>query len=287
MISRTPAANIDHSTIGLSKNLPPLLARLSCGRHLAMRGRIAQGACGKRHGGLGLARRARGMSDQCCAFGGRGLMAATVATVAYLGLEARAVEVQVQLSSGLPRFTIVGLPDKAVARKPRAGAGGACRRSASRFRPRSSRSTCRRPTCPRKARITTCRSRSCLLAAIGATDAETLSRLCRGRGAVPRRADRRLAGRAARRAPCLVARQGADLPRGAGQRSRLGGRARRHRRARPAGVARPSQGHGSGCGAGRGRGRSRPTADPTWPRSRGRRSPSARSRSPRRAGTIC
>src|SRR6185436_1846688 len=42
-------------------------------------------------------------------------MAATVATVAYLGLEARAVEVQVQLSSGLPAFVIVGLPDKAVA----------------------------------------------------------------------------------------------------------------------------------------------------------------------------
>jgi Mg-chelatase subunit ChlI-like protein len=40
---------------------------------------------------------------------------ATVATVAYLGLEARSVEVQVQLSAGLPRFTIVGLPDKAVA----------------------------------------------------------------------------------------------------------------------------------------------------------------------------
>ncbi|MGH6728649.1 MAG: YifB family Mg chelatase-like AAA ATPase, partial [Sphingomicrobium sp.] len=42
-------------------------------------------------------------------------MGATVATVAYLGLEARAVEVQVQLSSGLPAFIIVGLPDKAVA----------------------------------------------------------------------------------------------------------------------------------------------------------------------------
>jgi magnesium chelatase family protein len=40
---------------------------------------------------------------------------ATVATVAYLGLEARPVEVQVQLSSGLPKFTIVGLADKAVA----------------------------------------------------------------------------------------------------------------------------------------------------------------------------
>jgi len=42
-------------------------------------------------------------------------MAATVATVAYLGLEARAVEVQVQLTAGMPRFTIVGLADKAVA----------------------------------------------------------------------------------------------------------------------------------------------------------------------------
>src|SRR3712207_9581984 len=42
-------------------------------------------------------------------------MTATVATVAYLGLEARAVEVQVQLSSGIPAFVIVGLPDKAVA----------------------------------------------------------------------------------------------------------------------------------------------------------------------------
>src|SRR5688500_8798205 len=42
-------------------------------------------------------------------------MVATVATVAYLGLEARAVEVQAQLSTGLSAFHIVGLPDKAVA----------------------------------------------------------------------------------------------------------------------------------------------------------------------------
>src|SRR6478736_2940614 len=42
-------------------------------------------------------------------------MSATVATVAYLGLEARAVEVQVQMSAGLPAIVIVGLPDKAVA----------------------------------------------------------------------------------------------------------------------------------------------------------------------------
>jgi magnesium chelatase family protein len=42
-------------------------------------------------------------------------MVAIVSTVAYLGLEARSVEVQVQLSSGMPRFIVVGLPDKAVA----------------------------------------------------------------------------------------------------------------------------------------------------------------------------
>jgi len=42
-------------------------------------------------------------------------MVATVSTVAYLGLEARAVEVQCNLVPGLPKFVIVGLPDKAVA----------------------------------------------------------------------------------------------------------------------------------------------------------------------------
>lgn len=41
-------------------------------------------------------------------------MVALVRTVAYLGLEARQVEVQCQVASGLPRFAIVGLPDKAV-----------------------------------------------------------------------------------------------------------------------------------------------------------------------------
>ncbi|MEM7780795.1 MAG: YifB family Mg chelatase-like AAA ATPase [Pseudomonadota bacterium] len=41
-------------------------------------------------------------------------MVALVQTVAYLGLEARGVEVQCQVASGLPKFSIVGLPDKAV-----------------------------------------------------------------------------------------------------------------------------------------------------------------------------
>ena len=42
-------------------------------------------------------------------------MVAHVATVAFLGLDPRAVEVQVQISAGIPAFVVVGLPDKAVA----------------------------------------------------------------------------------------------------------------------------------------------------------------------------
>ena len=41
-------------------------------------------------------------------------MVALVSTVAYLGLDARSVEVQCQVASGLPAFHVVGLPDKAV-----------------------------------------------------------------------------------------------------------------------------------------------------------------------------
>ncbi len=41
-------------------------------------------------------------------------MTATVGSVAYLGLEARSVEVQCHIQPGSPGFTVVGLPDKAV-----------------------------------------------------------------------------------------------------------------------------------------------------------------------------
>ena len=42
-------------------------------------------------------------------------MIARINTVAFQGVEVRPVDVQVQISSGMPAFTIVGLPDKAVA----------------------------------------------------------------------------------------------------------------------------------------------------------------------------
>jgi magnesium chelatase family protein len=42
-------------------------------------------------------------------------MVAHIGTVAFIGIEARLMDIQVHVSSGLPSFTIVGLPDKAVA----------------------------------------------------------------------------------------------------------------------------------------------------------------------------
>ncbi len=44
-----------------------------------------------------------------------GAMVSIVSTVAYLGLEARTVEVQCQVAPGMVGFAVVGLPDKAVA----------------------------------------------------------------------------------------------------------------------------------------------------------------------------
>src|SRR6201981_1506939 len=41
-------------------------------------------------------------------------MVQRVATVAFEGVEARGVDVQVQVAPGMPAFHIVGLPDKAV-----------------------------------------------------------------------------------------------------------------------------------------------------------------------------
>jgi len=42
-------------------------------------------------------------------------MVATINTIAFQGVDVQPVDVQVQISSGLPAFNIVGLPDKAVA----------------------------------------------------------------------------------------------------------------------------------------------------------------------------
>jgi magnesium chelatase family protein len=82
-----------------------------------------------------------------------------VVTVAFEGVEARRVDVEVQLTSGAVHFAVVGLPDKAVAeskervRAAFSGLGLA-------LPPKRMSPTCRRPISPRRAATTTCRSRS-------------------------------------------------------------------------------------------------------------------------------
>jgi magnesium chelatase family protein len=101
-------------------------------------------------------------------------MTATVATVAYLGLEARGVEVQVQLSAGLPRFTIVGLPDKAVA-ESRERVHAALAAIGLALPPKRITVNLSPADLPKEGSHFDLPIALCLLAAIGAVDAETLS----------------------------------------------------------------------------------------------------------------
>jgi magnesium chelatase family protein len=101
-------------------------------------------------------------------------MAATVATVAYLGLEARAVEVQVQLSAGLPAFIIVGLPDNAV-RESRERVRAALAAIGLALPPKRITVNLSPADLPKEGSHYDLPIALCLLAAIGATDAEALS----------------------------------------------------------------------------------------------------------------
>ena len=101
-------------------------------------------------------------------------MTATVATVAYLGLEARSVEIQVQLSAGLPRFTIVGLPDKAVA-ESRERVHAALASIGLALPPKRITVNLSPADLPKEGSHFDLPIALCLLAAIGAADAEALS----------------------------------------------------------------------------------------------------------------
>jgi len=101
-------------------------------------------------------------------------MTATVATVAYLGLEARGVEVQVQLSAGVPKFTIVGLPDKAVA-ESRERVHAALAAIGLAFPPKRITVNLSPADLPKEGSHYDLPIALCLLAAIGAADAEALS----------------------------------------------------------------------------------------------------------------
>ena len=78
-------------------------------------------------------------------------MVARVSTMAFEGVEARPVDVQVQIASGTVAFTIVGLGDKAVAELRESECVRRSSPPASRFQPSALRSILRRPTCQRMA----------------------------------------------------------------------------------------------------------------------------------------
>jgi magnesium chelatase family protein len=86
-------------------------------------------------------------------------MVQRVSTVAFEGIEARAVDVQVQVAPGLPAFNVVGLPDKAVS-EARERVRSAMIASGLALPARRITVNLPRPICRRKAAITTCRSRS-------------------------------------------------------------------------------------------------------------------------------
>jgi hypothetical protein len=85
-------------------------------------------------------------------------MVQRVSTVAFEGIEVRPVDVQVQVAPGMPAFTIVGLPDKAVS-EARERVRSALSLRVWRSRLAASPSISRPLTCPKKAVTTICRSR--------------------------------------------------------------------------------------------------------------------------------
>ncbi len=114
-------------------------------------------------------------------------MVALVSTVAYLGLEARAVEVQCQIALGMPRFAVVGLPDKAVGESHErmqsalAAMGLRCRQS-------GSPSTCRLPICRKRRLALRSADSAGLVGGDGCGRCGTTGRLGRRRRASSRRA---------------------------------------------------------------------------------------------------
>ena len=174
------------------EKLPPLFARphcCTCGCSARRRKTLAAG-CGALPE-LACGRRARGSPDQSCVVRGRGLMAATVATVAYLGLEARA-----RRSPG-PAVRRACRPSSSSAcptrRSPKAASGCARRLSAIGLALPPKRITVNLSPAdlPKEGSHYDLPIALGLLAAIGAADAETLADYRRGRRTEPRRADRR------------------------------------------------------------------------------------------------
>ena len=139
-------------------------------------------------------------------------MVQRVSTVAFEGIEARAVDVQVQIAPGLPAFAIVGLPDKAVS-EARERVRSALIASGLALPARRIIVNLAPADLPKEGSHYDLPIALGLMAAIGAIPPDALSRFHRARRARPRRIDRVRGGRAAGRDRRQCARRGTDLPR--------------------------------------------------------------------------
>ena len=214
-------------------------------------------------------------------------MVERVATVAFEGIEARAVDVQVQVAPGLPAFNIVGLPDKAVSEaKERvraalvaSGLALPARRITVNLAPAD---------LPKEGSHYDLPIALGLMAAIGAIPHDALSSFTvlgeLGLDGSIAGGCRRAAGRDRRQRPW----PGADLPRIVRTRSGMGQSRNRGRCRAVADPARQSfQGHAGSRAAAAENPRASKTPRSILPTSRDRKAPSARSRLPRPVDITC
>ncbi len=138
-------------------------------------------------------------------------MFARVTTVAFEGIEARAVDVQVQIGPGLPAFTIVGLADKAVA-ESRERVRGALNAIGLALPPKRITVNLAPADLPKEGSHYDLPIALGLMAAMGAIAARRDRGLLRARRIVARRLDRDGGRHAAGGDRRQRARQGADLP---------------------------------------------------------------------------
>ena len=148
-------------------------------------------------------------------------MVQRVATVAFEGIEARAVDVQVQVAPGLPAFNVVGLPDKAVS-EARERVRAALVASGLALPARRITVNLAPADLPKEGSHYDLPIALGLMAAIGAIPADAVVGLHGARRARARRLDRRGRGRAAGRDRRQCPRRRSHLSRRMRGRSRLG-----------------------------------------------------------------
>ena len=214
-------------------------------------------------------------------------MVQRVSTVAFEGIEARAVDVQVQVAPGLPAFAIVGLPDKAVS-EARERVRSALIASGLALPARRITVNLAPADLPKEGSHYDLPIALGLMAAIGAIPPDALVRLHRARRTRARRLDRARGGRAAGGDRGQCARGGPDLPGGLRRGSGLGEPGHPDRGGAFADPDRqPFQRHAGAVAALSRRCTRRRPIRSTCATSRARKAPSARSRSRRPAGIIC